>query len=410
MPHEVLIPWLKSRKHAQLDGICARPRPHPLMKDQVVVVERGQAAALILLAEDGSVWILKKFHPGRCPDLPYLSAISGILPRHDGLLSGTQRRLLTGSDLKRSKGRYYCSQLSRWIDRSVMMPQVQGVDWATIADDLRDGSLQLDRDQRVALCRALAQLSQLLESSGCAHRDFSSGNVFIDTAAWKVLLIDFDSLYHVSLQMPAATTCGTDGYTGPFVWRNGRASPDATWCTEGDRFALALLCAEFLVLEKDAPLGAEGGMFDQQQLRARSGSTLRLARERLKKEFPDALGLFDTALGSQSCADCPAPDKWLSFCDAVLGPTVQPAALNAFENARLDDFTRILQRRIPAAPVWPAPLLDELPEDAVLPPVTLQSLIPLPEDPWTKSTELSVPEQNLLNAAPDLESMEDPWS
>ena len=260
------------------------------------------------------------------------------------------------------------------------MPRIQGVDWAAVADEVRDGRLRLDCDQRIVLCRKAAELATLLEAAGCAHRDISSGNTFINTTTWDVAFIDFDSVFHASLKMPKATTCGSEGYTPPFVWKNGRPRPEVTWCAQADRFALALICSEFLTIDKGSPVGAEGGMFDQEHLHHRAGVTVRHVAARLRDSYPDALTLFETALRSQRCADCPSPESWLAFCDARIGPTVTPPALDDLEAVLLEDFMQILQRRRPAAPVWPAPSLDQLPIEPLGVP---QPVVRLPEDPWT---------------------------
>ncbi len=409
MPHEVLTSWLRSGKPARLNGTCVQLATHPMMRSEPIVVARGQAGAVMLSAQDGTRWVLKKFHQGRWPGKSYVRGVGALLPRHDSLLSGTNRHVLSTDDLKKAPGCYFSRELAAWLDGTILMPRVAGVDWATVADGVRDGNLNLQRDQRLRLCRNLAELVRLLEASGCAHRDISSGNVFIDTATWGVILIDFDSVYHASLRMPDATTCGTEGYTAPFVWQNGRPRPSVTWCAHGDRYSLALVSTEFLVLDRGAPLGAEGGMFDQEQLRTRGGATLHLARDRLRSEYADALPLFEAAINSRSCSDCPAPDDWLRFCDAVIGPAAEPPVLSALEGTQPDDFTRILQRRIPAAPVWPAPSLDDLADGMVGLPNVSQTLTPLPDDPWVSSALSGPAGQQPQNAAPSLESLEDPW-
>jgi hypothetical protein len=182
--------------------------------------------------------------------------------------------------------------------------------------------------------------------------------------------------------MPSTTTCGTEGYTPPFVWQRGIARPEATWCAHADRFPLALLCVEFLVLDKGAPLGAEGGMFDQRHLRARSGATIRYAVERLRQQYPGAIPLFEQAIHSQRCSDCPAPESWLAFCDAVGGPAIAPPPLSSLEGVVPADFIDILRRRTPAAPVWPAPPLDQLPLGPSKAPSIPPTAVTLPPDPW----------------------------
>jgi len=158
-----------------------------MMPSEPVVVERGQAGAVMLSAQDGARWVLKKFHQGRCPGESYVRGVGPLLPRHDGFLSGTNRRVLSPADLKKAPGCYFSRELAVWLDGTILMPRVAGVDWASVADDVRDGNLDFQRDQRLTICRNMAELVRLLEASGCAHRDISSGNVFIETGTWGVI-------------------------------------------------------------------------------------------------------------------------------------------------------------------------------------------------------------------------------
>jgi serine/threonine protein kinase len=130
------------------------------------------------------------------------------------------------------------------------MPRVNGFDWSTLADEIRDGSVTLNQQQRFTICKNLTRLIELLENSRCCHRDLSCGNIFIDTNTWQVYLIDWDSFYHPSLQMPRATTCGTAGYTAHLVWDNGNLDPRGTWCEHADRYALSLLNVELLLVSQ----------------------------------------------------------------------------------------------------------------------------------------------------------------
>lgn len=398
MTGEETTRWLKSNRFAKLNGVRARPIKHRLLPDIPMTVSRGQAEAVFLKADDGGDWILKKFHHGRLPDESYLKAVGCLLPRHGALESGNSRHVLSRRDLQRRWGDYFSNELARWVDKTILMRRVVGMDWATLADDLRDRKLHFDRDQRVTICRNLAQVVHVLESAGCAHRDISSGNAFIDTSAWRVILIDFDSVYHPSLSMPTATTCGTEGYTAPFVWNGQSVRPEATWCAQGDRFALAMMCVEFLTLNKDAPIGAEGGMFDQDQLRARCGTTLTFATDCLQTDFAQALPLFKAAINAHSCAACPAPKDWLNFCDS-LGQFVKPPPLKTLDTATRDDFLSVLSRRMPAAPVWPAPRLSDIEIEPLQPLAKNHTVIPLPKDPWLQRRALSSSEDSAALAS-----------
>jgi len=201
--------------------------------------------------------------------------------------------------------------------------------------------------------------------------------------------------------MPAATTCGTEGYTPAFAWRNGAPSPAATWCPHADRFALALLIVEFLVLGRNAPLGAEGGMFDQEALRMRVGTCIGHATANLRREFPDALALFEAAIRARNCDTCPAPADWIRFCNRLLGCSATPPPLTDIESVPIAYFEQILRHRRPAAPAWPAPRLADLPDAPVKLAPVAGLRITLPDDPWaSQPCALGGPEDRATVACP----------
>ena len=224
------------------------------------------------------------------------------------------------------------------------MPLITGLDWAGIADEIRAGNLVLDRSHRLVLCRTLAELIQAIEASGCSHRDIASGNILIDLNSWSIFLIDFDSLYHPTLQMPPGTTCGTAGYAPPFGWQNDNLDPGATWRLHADRFALAVLCVEFLVLEKDGPMTHEGGIFDQDDLKRGQRQVHLVRLGQASGELPQAAPLFDAAIRSSCFEDCPTPDAWITLWKTG-GATVTPSP-------RLDDLRHLVPTG--SSVIWPS--------------------------------------------------------
>jgi len=289
--------------------------------------------------------------------------------------------------LAKTKGCYYSTKLARWLDGTVSMPKVNGYDWTAIADDVREGSISLDKLQRLTLCRNLTRLVELLEAGHCCHRDLSCGNVFIDTTTWDVYLIDFGSFYHRSLQMPKATTCGTEGYTAPYAWDNGDLKASKTWCEGADRYALSLLNAEFLLVTKGTEATAEGGIFDQNELKSRSGWGITSIIYRLRAQYPWAAQLLQRAINSQSFKECPSPGQWNGFLKTIPGTAATPVRLADLPDPSIARISSILSRCRPAAPLWPAPNLQEMP--AKIPqipeaPGILAQIVDLPPDPWAK--------------------------
>ena len=191
--------------------------------------------------------------------------------------------------------------------------------------------------------------------------------------------IDFDSLYHPCLTMPQTTTCGTVGYTAPYAWNSDVLDAKMTWAPCADRYALALLNTEFLVLQDNAPLSAEGGIFNQDELRSRSGKSIKLAQDILSSDYPQARPLFETAIQSSSFHDCPSPQDWLNFCGST---QVKPPRLVEMEEIQNDHFEQVLKKQRPAAPLWPAPPLNEMPSfEQEVPKVTV-AVVTIPPDPW----------------------------
>lgn len=409
MPARVVDFWLLKKNWYSMGRVQLRPVAHPRMPDSPLSIIRGQAEAFFFEAPDGSRWILKKFHGTREPEWAYSRRIARLLPKQRGFESGFRRRFIR----KKALGGLPPS-LAQWAEGAILMPRLTGVDWACLADQVREGVLGLHRTQRLALCRNLATLVRALEARGTSHRDLSCGNVFIDPASLDVHLIDWDSLYHASLAMPANTTCGTAGYTAPFAWVDGNPHAEPLWNPHSDRFALAITCVEFLVMHRGAPSQEDGGLFPQEELTARRGRSLDLVLT-LLGEFPPAVSLFQAALHAPDAASCPSPDDWLRVLDEVT-PRPVPLVSSVSETEFLEllkrrqvvppvfhvpappaevggEIAQILGRRAPPLPApWGAPELPSSPEGIALPvpggearegrhPVPATDLS-LPPDPW----------------------------
>jgi len=312
MPTDIMNNWLNSRKYAQIDSMLLMPQVHPNIKTIPLSVQRGQAEVYYLKANDGSPWILKKFYTNKCPDSFYLNKICSILPNHKAFLCGKERKILTSQSLNKNYNTYYLKELGLWLTDTVLMPQISGQDWTSFTDMIRNKEMVLTPQEQIMLCKNLATIIKVLEKNSISHRDLSGGNIFIDTESDEILLIDFDSLYHPNLPMPVSTTIGSEGYTAPFIIPDNTKS---SYCHFADRFALTVLCVEFLILNHNSPFCHEGGIFNQKEIYRRNGKTINYAKQRLKKYYPKALQIFEKAISSNSFKNCPLPDEWLEFCD-----------------------------------------------------------------------------------------------
>lgn len=352
-----------------------RLREHFRFPGLPLSVSRCQANAYFLTdSTDGSGWILKRFK-GRCPDEDYLESVGRLLPNQPAFLAGTARRLLSSKDVKRSRGHFFSGGLRAFIEQTVLMPQVNGCDWANLAKSIREGRRNLGPAERLKLCRLLSQAIVELEKKRCAHRDLSCGNVLVDLDSSAIHLIDFDCLFHPTLKMPEPTTIGTDGYIAPFVLSDGRPETSKTWHPNSDRFSLSILLVEILTSEQ-GDLGKEDeAMFSQKELRSRSGRTLEQAATRLREDWPGAFALFDAAMKSGSYEDCPSPEAWVQFCGKM--KVVMSLSHKAMAPIEDDFFRRALKHRPGAS--TDSTIAKRLKRKFMRLPT---SALTLPEDPW----------------------------
>jgi serine/threonine protein kinase len=360
MTHPAIQEWFYSGKYAKVNGSRVRLIPHPFCIDEPLSMQKGQALAIYLLADDGGKWILKKFDHGKSLDRNYLVSVTSLLPSEDGFIAGTQRQILSSDKLTRTAHCFYTTELATFLNGTILMPKVTGTYWSGLADELREGKLEISKPDRVTLCRNLAILVAALENNRCCHRDLCSGNIFIDKGSWKIYFIDFDSLYHPSLIIPDATKCGTDGYVPPYAWRGDILDATQTWCPYADRYAMGLLIIEFCILTKGSPLTGDGGMFNQDELRHRYGPGLNAVREELRHSWSRLSQLFERLITSKDFNSCPSPQDWqkaLNFC------VMEPVSLAQFESIPIDYFQQVLKKthRQPAK-VWTPPKLSEFPE------------------------------------------------
>jgi len=383
MSAQVMEYWLNSHRNAIIYMFSLKPLEHNLLKGKPLSSKKGQAEAFFLIDDKGNMWILKKFHSARSPDRKYLSKISSLLPNNNGFACGKDRYVLSRGLLKRTFGCYYTRELDNWLEGTILMPRITGLDWANLADDIRDSNINLGELQRFTICKNLTKLITLLEANHCCHRDLSCGNVFIDIDTLDVYLIDFDSLYHPSLSMPKATTCGTVGYTSHLSWNNDRPDPAKTWCEYADRYALAILNAEFLLVTPGSKFTGEGGIFNEDELKKQRGSGINSIITKLRSKYPGAAQLLKTAINSSSFSDCPSPQQWSNLYNTVPGLVVTPPGLDEFPEIPTDYFANALRKSKIQPRIYPAPSLEEMKFE-----------IPRIPKIWTPSTDIQTKPTN----------------
>jgi len=311
---EVVERWLLSGKTARISGLDLKPLPHPMMLDVPQSVKKGQATVFFVKQfPHGHIWLLKKFAPSRRPSNAYLGALNSCVPGQIGFFACTQRRLLNAGHLDRRHAAFGDTNLARWLEGTILMPRVPGKSWVSIADCLRAGQEKMTMSQRVRTGLGLAECAADLERGHCSHRDFSGTNTWIDDNC-RVYLIDWDCMYHPELPFQPNTSAGTMGYMAPFLRDSAGAwDPKLSWCQRADRFALAVLIAELLLIGPDAAeVSEDGTLFSQSQLGRLHGQYVRKMLGMLSHISKPCADLLERSLRARTFDACPSPDHWRS--------------------------------------------------------------------------------------------------
>lgn len=316
---DVIQTWLGSGQPAILNDVVVWPRRLDELSPAPLLATAEQASSYYLIDEENQGWILKKFFPETQLDSAYVEAIQGLIPKRPGFESGFERQVLQSSSA--SDFGYSAPEFLVWIEGAILMPQVMSPTWAEVAASIRERSAALSRVERLLLCRKLSEIVGLLESAGLAHRDLSGANVMMDPLNIEIHLIDWDSLFHASLELPANATCGTRGYVAPFVMVDGGLDVHATWQHNSDRFALTALNVELLTASAGLYVGSGIPLPDDSP--DRSARSLEALRESLRRSFPGAVDLMVAAVAARSFVDCPSPSEWIDLAERELASSDQ---------------------------------------------------------------------------------------
>ena len=300
MPTREMEAWHDARAPVSLAGTALTPDSHPQFGG-VLCFTKGQGDSYPLTGTDGTHWILKKFSARMQPSLEYVQAVATLVPPHDGFECARERCVITDDVVC---GDEAIAGLRDWLEGTILMPVVRGMNWGDWISDIVAQACAPTLQDRVQTALTLVDAIGALEAAQCAHRDLSSGNVFVDGG--RVRLIDWDSLYHPSRTFEPNTTLGSPGYTAPWI-HDARSS----WTLGADRYALAVCVAEALAARKGMTCYGEGCLLDTgggvEPPSTRSVARVRKALRHVGEEADDLLA---RALASTSFADCPSPRDW----------------------------------------------------------------------------------------------------
>lgn len=336
----ILQAWLASHQPAMIDDISLLPRLKQGLSAEPLVTQGDESTLYHVVDEDQNGWLIKKFCLGHEPEPSYAAAIQLLVPDLPGLESGFGRKRLGWESVRPEA--WGNDEFRAWIEGTVLIPEVIAPTWAELTESIRDGSRLLSNVERLLLCQKLSEKVSWLEAAGLAHRDLSSRNVMIDPTNVEIHLIDWDGLYAPQLSLPAHANCGTEGYVAPIANCDEFSGVELTWCSKADRFSLAVLNAELLVVRTGSRPFGRSGLLDQEEIHQRTGRTLDEVRNSLRLNFPAVLNLFDEALAAQSFDDCPGPNHWLDLTASLLEATA--ASVWDEENSTSEEESTIYSR------------------------------------------------------------------
>ncbi|HEY6803622.1 MAG TPA: hypothetical protein VI306_08590 [Pyrinomonadaceae bacterium] len=307
--HEIIQSWIESGQRAILNNWALLPRRVDHLSTAPLMSSGADSMVYYLIDEENQPWVLKKYFPGREPDRVYLESVQYLVPKRRGFEAGYRGQQLWSTSA--SALGYTDSEFLNWLDGTLIMPQILAPTWAELLALITDGSALLSRVERLLLTQKLSKMIETLEAAGLAHCNLSSTSVMIDALNVEVDLIDWDNLFHASLEMPSNNSGGDDRYAPEFSKTDER---ETNWRLRADRFALSVLNVELLT-------ASSGLNVEERALPADDKKSERKAdrvREALRRSFPAAVAFLDAARSAHDFSDCPSASAWIAFTEEEL--------------------------------------------------------------------------------------------
>lgn len=332
MPAEVVEQWYRSGQSCSIAGCPLVPIRYPRF-DMVVCAERGQGEAYWLQEWGapmwgGRRWILKKFRPSMQPTATYVARIGRCIPPYGGFESGTDRIVVTESDVAPASA---SDALLQWLAGTILMPMVCGEPWGSLIGRLIDGH-EMPFEQRVRTALGLVEAVARLEVYDVSHRDLSAANILVDGE--RIHLIDWDTMYHSSLPFEPNTTVGSSGYIAPWVANDVRRS----WRSLADRYSLSVCVAEILAASPSLVCHGNGGLLDQGGGGHPSKTSVNALFQALRG-YPAVADLFAAAMGARGFSQCPGPADWRVGLQGLILPRVALTAIQSAQPVRYGCWT-----------------------------------------------------------------------
>lgn len=271
-----------------------------------IVDERGNAALLKLLNDKSAIQLEKELRWQR---------LQWLCEFNDDCRSKGMPSMLRALPSIMVQDTFGISQDNLW---GYIMASVPGRTWKGLKENQR--TQNISTADRVDLVRQLATAIAWLEARMMAHCDLADTNIVIDLSPKPpaLYLVDYDLFY--CAEMPNLSVHSDDGRFG----HDGYIAPEKTNLIGYgyDRFALGLLCYEFLAWSF---WGEEGTWLVAQE--TINDGELNFNMDLVPEEIRTNIGvLFMHVAKRKKASDRPAPIHWLTEIGKLLPKEPPPAA------------------------------------------------------------------------------------
>lgn len=283
----------QSNEVIKIEGVNYKIAEHPSAPGMPFGVS-GRRATVYKLTGDGEDKALKVFQP--IFREPRMVGVTEKLKKYADFpgLRVAKRIVLTASKhadlLKEEKNLTY----------AILMPWIEGNVWTYIIY----GKIETSPQNSLILAKSFTSILLKMEENGLAHCDLSSANLII-TAKNEIELIDIEEMFGPDFMKPSKLPAGSPGYAHKLVI-------DGLWSEEADRFAGAILIAEFLgwSSEKVRKSAWDDSFFNPEEMQTDCERFQILFNEIRNLWGSEISELFHRAWFSESLRECPTFSEW----------------------------------------------------------------------------------------------------
>ena len=273
-------------------------QPHPATPRFAHSFKGGKGTVFrVLKKRTKEIYGLKMFRPiYRNVQILHSHTRLKLVEAYEGLLAARRRVVEPGDPV-----------LAQYpdLEYSVLMPWVEGNRWDELLLHGKQNKQLYNVATGVRLCTKFLTVMEGLEKSGLAHTDIAADNVIFrtQTPQTDTQLLDLEDLYTPNTPAPAKQNIGKTGYQHQSYEKHGKT----LWCSEGDRYASAVLAAELLVMTDPrlAVQADDSGYFAGNCRDPESQTRFDAAHKYLQSLAPDFAKVFKDSWWEEKLESCP---------------------------------------------------------------------------------------------------------